>query len=120
MLRSDAVGCQHNGGYDQLFESVVDRKAWAKTIFVLFMSNVGSFREKLAGTPLEDYFPDYNGSTKDEAGEYLIQRFSQMNRRERSLYACLVDSHEGKNTELVAAAIAHSRHSKTTKHDLSQ
>ena len=79
MLRSDAVGCQHNGGYDQLFESVVDRKAWAKTIFVLFMSNVGSFREKLAGTPLGDYFPDYDGSTKDEAGEYLIQRFSQMN-----------------------------------------
>lgn len=103
----------------QLFESVVDRKAWAKSTLILFMSNVSSFRNKLAGTPLGDHFPDYDGSTNDKAGECLIQRFSQMDRRDRSFYAYLADPLEGKNIELVAAAVAHSRHLETTEHDLS-
>jgi guanine nucleotide-binding protein G(i) subunit alpha len=91
----------------QLFESVVNGKSFPKTTIVLFLSNISKFRQKLAHSPLETHFPDYDGGEDgDRAAEYLLGRFKQVDRSQRNrLYAHLVDPYDTSNIHLVAAAI---------------
>lgn len=90
----------------RLFDNVVNTKWFTDTKFILFLSNASGFRDKLSHKPLENFFPDYaGGADVDLASEYLLQRFSQVNRGDRRLYSYLVDPHVTSNVELVAAAI---------------
>ncbi|KAH6644032.1 guanine nucleotide binding protein, alpha subunit [Boeremia exigua] len=97
-----------------LFDSVINNKAFANTIFILFLSNVSVFRAKLRSSPLADHFPDFKGGEGGEdgelAGEYVLRRFSGVNRGGRKLYSYLVDPNVASNIELVVAAIKDSVH----------
>ena len=95
----------------ELFDNVVNTNWFADTKFVLFLNNVSAFRQKLSHKPFEDYFPDCSGGTDaEQATEYLLKRFSQVNRGKRKLYSYLVDPHVASNIELVATAINDSSH----------
>jgi guanine nucleotide-binding protein G(i) subunit alpha len=91
-----------------LFDSVVNSKWFPNTIFILFLSNVSGFRRDLEVSPLQESFPDYTGENSvEEAGEYMLQRFREINRAQRTLYSYLVDlePYDPGNLELLFAAI---------------
>jgi guanine nucleotide-binding protein subunit alpha len=95
----------------QLFGNVVNSKWFTDTKFILFLNSISAFRQKLCHKPLGDFFSDYSGSADvDQASEYLLQRFSQVNRGSRRLHSYLVDPYVASNIELVAAAINDSHH----------
>jgi guanine nucleotide-binding protein G(i) subunit alpha len=91
----------------ELFNNTVNANPFSETTIVLFLSNVSKFRQKLAHSPLETHFPDYDGGADgDRAAEYLLGRFKQVDRSSRNrLYPHLVDPYDTSNIRLVAAAI---------------
>jgi guanine nucleotide-binding protein G(i) subunit alpha len=91
----------------QLFDGTINDKSFSETTIVLFLSNISKFRQKLAHSPLETHFPDYDGGEDgDRAAEYLLGQFKQVDRSQRNrLYAHLVDPYDTSNIHLVAAAI---------------
>ena len=104
----DQVLSSHNVMMEQiqLFDNVVNFKSFTKTTIILFLGNISLFRQKLARNPLGNYFPDFSGGTDaDRAGEYLLERFSQVNRAGGYLYSHLVDPYDTSNIRLVFDAI---------------
>jgi len=70
-----------------LFDSVVNSRWFARTSIVLFLNKVDLFKDKLARSPLGNYFPDYSGGNDvNKAAKYLLWRFNQVNRAQLNLY----------------------------------
>ncbi|KAF3048164.1 Guanine nucleotide-binding protein alpha-2 subunit [Didymella heteroderae] len=91
----------------ELFDSVVNTSIWAPdTKIILFLNNVSAFRRKLSCVPLGGVFPGFHGGDDaEQAVEYLLQRFRDVNRGRRRVFEYVVDPHVAGNIELVAAAI---------------
>jgi guanine nucleotide-binding protein G(i) subunit alpha len=100
---------EHNEMMDRivLFDSVINSRWFPENTIVLFLSNISEFRRKLARSPLKDHFRDFDGGNDpDQAAEYLLGRFKQVDRSQRNrLYTHLVDPYDASNIRLVAAAI---------------
>lgn len=90
-----------------LFDSVINSKWFPENTIVLFLSNISEFHRKLARSPLKDHFRDFDGGNDtDQAAEYLLGRFKQVDRSLRNrLYTHLVDPYDASNIRLIAAAI---------------
>lgn len=70
-----------------LFDSVVNSRWFMRTSIILFLNKVDLFKQKLARSPLSDYFPDYSGGNDvNRAAKYLLWRFNQVNRAHLNLY----------------------------------
>lgn len=70
-----------------LFDSVVNSRWFIRTSIILFLNKVDIFRDKLARSPLGNYFPDYSGGLDvNKAAKYLLWRFNQVNRAHLNLY----------------------------------
>lgn len=90
----------------ELFDGVINTK-WIlpTTRFILFLSNITAFQQKLSHTPFKDYFPDCEGGSEAEVIDYLLRRSREVNREGRKIYEYCVDPNKAENIELVAAAI---------------
>ncbi|KAH8596166.1 guanine nucleotide-binding protein alpha-3 subunit [Bisporella sp. PMI_857] len=89
-----------------LFDSVVNSRWFQRTSIVLLLNKVDVFREKLARSPLSNYFPDYSGGQDvNKAAKYILWRFNQVNRAHLPLYPHLVQATDTSNIRLVFAAI---------------
>jgi len=90
----------------ELFDSVVNTSIWSKdTKMILFLSNVGAFRDKLSHKPLVNHLSGFEGGNAEQAVEYLLRRFRDVNHGGRRMYEYCVDPHVAGNIELVAAAV---------------
>lgn len=70
-----------------LFDSVVNSRWFMRTSIILFLNKVDLFKQKLAKSPLGNYFPDYSGGNDvNRAAKYLLWRFNQVNRAHLNLY----------------------------------
>lgn len=70
-----------------LFDSVVNSRWFVRTSIILFLNKVDLFKQKLARSPLSNYFPDYSGGNDvTRAAKYLLWRFNQVNRAHLNLY----------------------------------
>lgn len=66
-----------------------------RTSIILFLNKVDLFKQKLARSPLSNYFPDYSGGNDvNRAAKYLLWRFNQVNRAHLNLYPQYVSSSE--------------------------
>ena len=78
-----------------LFDSVVNSRWFMRTSIILFLNKVDLFKQKLARSPLSNYFPDYSGGNDvNRAAKYLLWRFNQVNRAHLNLYpqyVCPID-----------------------------
>ncbi|KAL2112282.1 hypothetical protein VUR80DRAFT_8135 [Thermomyces stellatus] len=89
-----------------LFDSVVNSRWFIRTSIILFLNKVDIFREKLARSPLGNYFPDYSGGLDvNKAAKYLLWRFNQVNRAHLNLYPHLTQATDTSNIRLVFAAV---------------
>lgn len=89
-----------------LFDSVVNSRWFQRTSIILLLNHVGKFKQKLARSPLENYFPDYSGGNDvNKAAKYLLWRFNHVNRAHLNLYPHLVEAGDVLNLRLVFAAV---------------
>lgn len=44
-----------------LFESIINSRWFLRTSIILFLNKIDIFRHKIPLSPLNKYFPDYNG-----------------------------------------------------------
>ncbi|KAJ9666844.1 Guanine nucleotide-binding protein alpha-2 subunit [Coniosporium apollinis] len=89
-----------------LFDSVVNSRWFMRTSIILFLNKVDLFKQKLARSPLGNYFPDYSGGNDvNRAAKYLLWRFNQVNRAHLNLYPHLTQATDTSNIRLVFAAV---------------
>lgn len=89
-----------------LFDSVVNSRWFARTSIVLFLNKIDVFAEKLPYSPLENYFPDYNGGNNiNKAAKYILWRFTQVNRSGLNIYPHVTQATDTSNIQLVFAAV---------------
>lgn len=89
-----------------LFDSVVNSRWFARTSIVLFLNKIDVFADKLPYSPLENYFPDYNGGSNiNKAAKYILWRFTQVNRSGLNIYPHVTQATDTSNIELVFAAV---------------
>jgi len=89
-----------------LFDSVVNSRWFMRTSIILFLNKVDLFKQKLAKSPLGNYFPDYSGGNDvNRAAKYLLWRFNQVNRAHLNLYPHLTQATDTSNIRLVFAAV---------------
>ncbi|KAF9474749.1 heterotrimeric G-protein alpha subunit, GPA1-like protein [Pholiota conissans] len=83
-----------------LFDSICNSRWFVKTSIILFLNKIDLFAEKLPRSPLEDYFPDYQGgSNYDAACDYLLHRFVSLNQSAATKqiyahYTCATDTQQ--------------------------
>ncbi|KAI9023059.1 heterotrimeric G-protein alpha subunit, GPA3-like protein [Phycomyces nitens] len=89
-----------------LFDSVVNSRWFLRTSIVLFLNKIDVFETKLQKSPLENYFPDYEGGPDaTKAAKYILWKFDQLNRAKLNVYPHLTQATDTSNIRLVFAAI---------------
>lgn len=89
-----------------LFDSVVNSRWFSRTSIVLFLNKIDVFAKKLPFSPLENYFPDYNGGNNiNKAVKYILWRFTQVNRSGLNIYPHVTQATDTSNIQLVFAAV---------------
>lgn len=89
-----------------LFDSVVNSRWFSRTSVVLFLNKIDVFASKLPYSPLEKYFPDYNGGDNiNKAVKYILWRFTQLNRSGLNIYPHVTQATDTSNIQLVFAAV---------------
>lgn len=88
------------------FDSVVNSRWFMRASVILLLGNAGSFRAKMAHSPLKQYFPDYNGGDDLNRGaKYILWRFHQLNRARLALYPHLLELDDVTSLRVIFAAI---------------
>lgn len=83
-----------------LFESICNSRWFTKTSIILFLNKIDLFSQKLSRSPLNEFFPDFQGGDNYEAAcDYLLSRFLSLNRSQASkqVYAhftCATDTNQ--------------------------
>ncbi|KAG8898794.1 guanine nucleotide-binding protein subunit alpha [Tulasnella sp. 403] len=84
-----------------LFDSISNSRWFVNTQVIVFFNKIDLFAEKLARSPLSNYFPDYQGASDDypAACEFLKQKFLNVYRgddpdRIHSFLTCATDSRQ--------------------------
>ena len=73
---------------------------------VLFLNKIDVFSQKLAYSPLENYFPDYSGGADlNKAVKYILYRFQQVNRSGLKIYPHVTCATDTSNIKLVMGAV---------------
>ncbi|KAG2212723.1 hypothetical protein INT47_000700 [Mucor saturninus] len=89
-----------------LFESIVNSRWFIHSSIMLFLNKVDIFKAKIAGAPLENYFPDYGGGNDaNKAAKYILWRFLQCNRNKLNIYPHLTQATDTSNIRFVFAAV---------------
>jgi guanine nucleotide-binding protein G(i) subunit alpha len=89
-----------------LFESTCNSKWFANTSFILFLNKIDLFKEKLATSPLSDYFPDFTqGNNYEKATEYFITKFKGLNHTPKQIYHYLTCATDTSQIKFVMAAV---------------
>jgi guanine nucleotide-binding protein G(i) subunit alpha len=56
-----------------LFDSICNSRWFVKTSIILFLNKIDRFKEKLPVSPMQNYFPDYEGTKPYIAGHWPSQ-----------------------------------------------
>jgi guanine nucleotide-binding protein G(i) subunit alpha len=83
-----------------LFDSICNSRWFIKTSIILFLNKIDRFKEKLPVSPMQNYFPDYEGKLLESDGtrastnrstggpdyaaacDYILNRFVSLNQAE--------------------------------------
>ena len=65
-----------------LFESICNSQWFIQTSIILFLNKMDLFKQKLLNSPVQKYFPDYNGASGSykQASEFFQDNFKRLNR----------------------------------------
>lgn len=81
-----------------LFDAICNNKFFTKTSMILFLNKTDLFSKKIAATPLNKYFPEYDGAAGDAepAKQFILNLFTTCNKNaENTIYhhfTCATDT----------------------------
>jgi len=79
----------------ELFEEITNSEWFERTSMILFLNKKDLFKNKIEKVPLKDYFPEYRGSSCDEATEFIQEMFETKNHQDKDIYThitCATDT----------------------------
>lgn len=90
-----------------LFDSICNSKWFVKTSIILFLNKIDIFKEKLQTSPLNKYFPDFDGGSDfDKACDYFLKKFSALNQSDvKQVYPHLTCATDTQQIKFVMAAV---------------
>ena len=90
-----------------LFDSICNSKWFVKTSVVLFLNKIDVFKEKLLVSPLNKYFPDFEGGTDyDKACSFFEKKFVGLNQSDvKQVYPHLTCATDTQQIKFVMAAV---------------
>ncbi|KAH6897845.1 heterotrimeric G-protein alpha subunit, GPA3-like protein [Coprinopsis sp. MPI-PUGE-AT-0042] len=89
-----------------LWESMINSRWFLRTGFILFLTKIDLFKNKLHKVPLEHYFPEYTGGMDiNKAAKYFLWKFMQANRARVNVYPHLAQLTDTNHIRLVFAAV---------------
>lgn len=90
-----------------LFDSICNSRWFVKTSIILFLNKIDRFKDKLPKSPMNKYFPDYEGGDNyDAACEYISGRFVSLNQSEvKQIYTHLTCATDTSQIKFVMAAV---------------
>ena len=92
-----------------LFEGIANNKFFGDTSIILFMNKTDLFKEKLAKSPLNKYFPDYTGDGGDviTAQNFICDKFLALNKNPRKqIYKHFTCATDTGNIDMVFRAVS--------------
>lgn len=91
-----------------LFDTLLNSRWFSDTPFILFLNKIDLFEEKVARSPIRQFFPGYQGRIGDvEAGlKYFEQIFLSMNRSRRPIYVHRTCATDIQSMRFVLTAVA--------------
>lgn len=92
----------------QLFDSIVNSKWFANTQVMLFLNKIDIFLKKIPHSPLNAYFPGYDGDPKDAKAsvKYILSLLKERNHSNLTIYPHVTQATDSSNIELVFATLA--------------
>ncbi|KAI9256912.1 putative Gpa2-guanine nucleotide-binding protein alpha-2 subunit [Sporodiniella umbellata] len=78
-----------------LFDTTCNSHWFTKTSMILLLNKIDIFKKKINVSPIENYFPDYQGQVKsiDTAKSYFKQRFQRLNKNsDKRVYVHFTDA----------------------------
>ncbi|RIA81730.1 guanine nucleotide binding protein, alpha subunit [Glomus cerebriforme] len=90
-----------------LFDSICNSRWFVKTSIILFLNKIDRFREKLPISPMNKYFPDFEGGDDYElACDYILNRFVSLNQSEvKQIYTHFTCATDTNQIKFVMAAV---------------
>ncbi|KAF8311283.1 G-protein alpha subunit [Clavulina sp. PMI_390] len=89
-----------------LFESIVNSRWFLSTSIILFLNKIDIFEKKIPRSPLQKYYPEYQGGEDvTKATKFILWKFVNMNRAKLALYPHLTQATDTKNIRIVFAAV---------------
>lgn len=82
-----------------LFDSICNSRWFVNSSLILFMNKTDLFQQKIAVSPLANYFSDYTGGSDYNAAlEYLTAKFVRLNQNPNKTiythYTCATDTQQ--------------------------
>ncbi|EGD76410.1 guanine nucleotide-binding protein G(o) subunit alpha [Salpingoeca rosetta] len=81
-----------------LFDAICNNKFFLNTAMILFLNKTDLFSQKIARTPLSQYFPEYDGPPNDAAAarKFILSKFLALNRNPKKTiyehFTCATDT----------------------------
>jgi len=90
-----------------LFDSICNSRWFVKTSIILFLNKIDRFREKLPISPMNKYFPEFEGGDNYEAAcDYILNRFVSLNQSEvKQIYTHFTCATDTEQIKFVMAAV---------------
>ena len=91
-----------------LFDAICNNSFFINTAIILFLNKTDLFSQKIARTPLKDYFPEYDGppNNASEAKKFIAGMFKRLNKNpNKPVYEHFVCATETQNIRYVFDAV---------------
>ena len=92
---------QEDSGLNELkealvhYDSIAKSKWFKKTPVIFILNNQDIFRHQLQQSPLESFFPGYNGGNDEKrATEYILKRFLEVNPSNLEMYSRFLQAYD--------------------------
>ncbi|KAF8945229.1 guanine nucleotide-binding protein subunit alpha [Haplosporangium gracile] len=106
LLEDETVNRMHEAL--TLFDSICNSRWFVKTSIILFLNKIDRFKEKLPLSPLNKYFPDFDGGDDyEEASQYILDRFVNLSLSEtKQIYAHFTCATDTSQIKFVMTAVS--------------
>lgn len=90
-----------------LFDSICNSKWFVKTSIILFLNKIDIFKEKLPVSPLNKYFPEFDGGDNyDKACDFFKKKFEALNQSDvKQVYTHFTCATDTAQIKFVMAAV---------------
>jgi hypothetical protein len=91
----------------KLFEETVNLHWFTKSSVILFLNKKDLFEQKFNRVPLKNYFPEFNGSTPEEAYPFFTELYRQRYKGGKDLYTHVTTATDSQNILHVINDVRH-------------